>query len=69
MKTLIKKHLPLIHSDENLKTLFSSEILNVFYRRNKNLKELLTLSLVQLPIEKKTVLLLVVIRVTSAKTT
>ena len=68
MKTLTKKHLPRIHSDENLKTLFSSEILNVFYRRNKNLKELLTPSLLQLPIEKKTVLLLVVIRATSAKT-
>ena len=42
MNTLIQKHLPLRHSDNNLKTLFPTETFNVVYRRNKNLKALLT---------------------------
>ena len=41
MNTLIKKHLPLLHSDDNLKTLFPKEKFNVVYRKNKNLNELL----------------------------
>ena len=53
MNTLIKKHLPLLHSDDNLKTLFPREIFNVVYRRNKNLKGLLTLSLFPTPCGKK----------------
>ena len=44
MNTLFKKNLPLLHNDSNLKTLFLTEIFNVVNRRNKNLKELLTLS-------------------------
>ena len=53
MKTLIKKHLPLLHSDDNLKTLFPTETFNIVYRRNKNIKELLTPSLFPTPRRKK----------------
>ena len=45
MDTLVKKYLPLLHSDENLKELFSASAFNTIYRRNKNIKELLSLSL------------------------
>ena len=45
MNTLFKKNLPLLHIDNNLNTLFLTETFKVVYRRNKNLKELLTLSL------------------------
>ena len=45
MNTLINRHLPLLHSDDNLKTLFPTETFNAVYKRNKNLKELLTASL------------------------
>ena len=43
MDTLVKKYLPLLHSDENLKELFPASVFNTIYRRNKNLKELLSL--------------------------
>ena len=43
----------LLHSDDNLKTLFPSETFNVVYRRNKNLKELLTPSLFPIPRREK----------------
>ena len=49
MNTLIKMYFPLLHSDDNLKTLFPTETFNVFYRRNKNLKEPLTPSLFPIP--------------------
>ena len=49
MNTLIRKHLPLFHNDDNLKTLFSKETFNVVYRRNKDVKELLTPSLFPIP--------------------
>ena len=42
MNSLIKKHLPLLYSNDNLKILFSTETFNAVYRRNKNLKKLLT---------------------------
>ena len=42
MESQVKKYLPLIHSDENLKELFPAKIFNAIYRRNKNLKELLS---------------------------
>ena len=45
MNILIKKHLPLLHSDDNLKILFRTETFNVVCRKNTNLKELLTPSL------------------------
>ena len=53
MNTFIKKHLPLLHSDDNLRTLFPTEIFNVVYRRNKNLKELLTPSIFPTPCREK----------------
>ena len=45
MDTLVKKYLPLLHSDENLKELFPASAFNTIYRRNKDLKELLSPSL------------------------
>ena len=45
MDTLVKKYLPHLHSDENLKELFPASDFNTIYRRNKNLKELLSPSL------------------------
>ena len=45
MNTLVKKYLPLLHSDKNLKELFPASAFNTIYRRNKNLKELLSPSL------------------------
>ena len=42
MDSLVKKYLPLLHSDENLKELFPASAFNIINRRNKNLKELLS---------------------------
>ena len=42
MNTLVKKYLPLLRSDENLKELFPASAFNTIYRCNKNLKELLS---------------------------
>ena len=53
MNTLIKKHLPLLHSDDNLKTLFPKETFNVTYRRNENLKKVLTPSPFPIPRREK----------------
>ena len=64
---LIKKHLLLLHSDANLKTLFRTEICNVVYSRNKNLTELLKPFNSQK--KKIAVALLVVIRAIYVKTT
>ena len=69
MNTLIKKHLPLLHSDDNLKTLLPKETFNVIYRRNKNLKDLLAPSFFPIPRRENAVVLLVVTRATSVKTT
>ena len=53
MNSLIRKHLPLLHSDDNLNTLFPKETYNVVYRRNEKLKELLTPSLFPIPRREK----------------
>ena len=45
MDTLVTKYLPLLHNDENLKELFPASAFNTTYRRNKDLKELLSPSL------------------------
>ena len=37
MNTLIERHLPLLHSDDKLKTLFPTETFNVVYGRNKSI--------------------------------
>ena len=42
MDTLVKKYLPLLHCDENLKELFLAITFNIIYRRHKNLKKLLS---------------------------
>ena len=42
MNTLSRKHMSLLHSNDNLKTLFLKEALIVVYRRIKNRKKLLT---------------------------
>ena len=42
MVTLVKKHLPILRSDENLKEVFTATVFNTIYRRSKNLKELLS---------------------------
>ena len=69
MNTLIERHLPLLHSDDKLKTLFPTETFNVVYGRNKYLKELLKASLFLIPGEENTVVLLVVTRDASVKGT
>ena len=38
---IIKKHLSVLHNDENLKDLFPSDMFCTTYKRNKNLKEIL----------------------------
>ena len=45
MDILVKKYLPLLHSDKNLKERFPASAFNTIYRRNKNLEELLSSSL------------------------
>ena len=45
MDTRVKKYLPVLHSDKNLKERFPASAFNTIYRRNKNLKELLSPSL------------------------
>ena len=44
IKTIIKKHLPVLHSSEMLQ-IFQENTVNSRYRRNKNLKELISPSL------------------------
>ena len=51
IKTIIKKHLPVLHSSEMLQ-IFPENTVNVRYRRNKNLKELILLSLFPRPIKE-----------------
>ena len=53
MNTLIKTHLPLLHFDDKLKTLFPKETFNVVYRRNRSLKDFLTPSLFPIPRKEK----------------
>ena len=38
---IIRKHLPLLHSDDSLKKLFPANIFSTIFKRNKNLKEIL----------------------------
>ena len=40
MDTLVKKYLPLSHSDQNVKKLFPTSAFSTIYRPNKNLKVL-----------------------------
>ena len=45
MRNLIKKHLPVLHSDSDLKNIFSENSICTVFKRNKNLKEILSPSL------------------------
>ena len=40
--TIIKKHLPVLHSSHKILQIFPEDTANVTYRRNKNLKELIS---------------------------
>ena len=42
MDTIVKKHLPLLQRNENLKELFPASGFNTIYKSKKNLKELLS---------------------------
>ena len=45
MRSLIKKHLPILHSDTNLKNIFPENSVCTVFKRNRNLKEILSPSL------------------------
>ena len=45
IKTIIKKHLPVLHSNQDMLKIFPSNTINVTYKRGKNLRELISLSL------------------------
>ena len=45
IKTIIKKHLPVLHSSHEMLQNFPENTVNVTYRRNKNLRELISPSL------------------------
>ena len=42
MRSLIKKHLPVLHSDSDLKTIFPENSICTVFKRNRNLKEILS---------------------------
>ena len=45
IKTITKKHLPVLHSNQNMLKNFPSNTINVTYKRGKNLRELISPSL------------------------
>ena len=45
MRSLIKKQLPILHSDTNLKNIFPKNSICTVFKKNGNLKEILSLSL------------------------
>ena len=45
IKIIIKKHLPVLHSNQNMLKIFPSNTINVTYKRGKNLRELISPSL------------------------
>ena len=45
MRSLIKKHLPVLHSDSDLKNIFPGNSICTAFKRNKNFKEKLSPSL------------------------
>ena len=45
MRSLIKKHLPVLHSDSDLKNIFPENSICTLFKRNRNLKEILSPSL------------------------
>ena len=45
MRSVIKKHLPILHFDTNLKNIFPENSICTVFKRNRNLKEILSPSL------------------------
>ena len=45
MRSQIKKHLPVLHSDSDLKNIFPENSICTIFKRNRNLKEILSPSL------------------------
>ena len=45
IKTIFKKYLPVLHSNQEMLRIFPENTINVTYKRNKNLKELISPSL------------------------
>ena len=45
IKTIIKKHLPVLHSNQDMLKIFPSNTINVTYKRGKNLREFISPSL------------------------
>ena len=45
IKTIFKKYLPVLHSNQEMLQIFPENTINVTYKRNKNLKELISPSL------------------------
>ena len=45
INSLVKKHLPILHTDAKMKKLFPNEAISVVYKRGHNLKEILSPSL------------------------
>ena len=45
MRSLFKKHLPVLHSDSDLKNIFPENSISTVFKRNRNLKEILSPSL------------------------
>ena len=45
MRSLIKKHLPALHSDSDLKNIFPENSICTVFKRNRNIKETLSPSL------------------------
>ena len=42
IKTIFKKYLPVLHSNQEMLRMFPENTINVTYKRNKNLKELIS---------------------------
>ena len=42
---MIEKHLPVLHSNQNMRKMFRSDIINVTYKRGENLREFISPSL------------------------
>ena len=53
MRSLIKKHLPVLHSDSDLKNIFLENSICMVFKRNRNLKEISASLYTKNKIEKK----------------
>ena len=64
---IIKKHISILHSDDALKTFFSTDFFSTIYKRNKNLKELIAPSVYPRKLNTRRRVLQVVILVIFAR--